>query len=629
MHSICKSLLLVALLAWATFAAAQIPEQSKWFFGYNAALDFSTGSPLPLAGSAMQTDEGSANACDPSGNLLFYTNGVQVWDRNHSPMPNSSGLHGGISATQSALIVPAPGKDSLHLIFTVAAQLQGAHTGLSYSIVDMSHNAGLGDITLKNVLLCDSTTEKLTATRSTNGTDVWVLTHRWKSDAFYAYRVTCDSAGLPLVLGPVISHSGSTMGFDGALNPTATALGCMKISPDGRRLALVWSRYRNDTSADSDASVEWFDFDPATGTVSNPQRHDIPDLRAYGCAFSPSSRYLYITTYGLPNGIAYADIRQYDLDTADVPATEAIVHSGNPEFGTLQLGPDDKLYVARLSFNPFISVITQPDLPAANCGYLDMGASITPGSSTWGLPNFWDHPNHAPADIWAFTDTTICETDRLNISAIVPGAIDWLWSNGASGQTTTLEDTGLVAVAVILRCDTLRDTFRLRHRYCDPEILIAREMEICGGDGIVLDATSQGATAYAWIHGQQSPSIVTADTGWFWVRVTFPHEVLLDSIHISHRDCDCIILQNAFTPNADGINDEFRPRVDCELETYRLTVFDRWGRQLFNSTNPLQGWTGETSGGTAAPESVYYYILETKQLAQTVERKVGWVFLGR
>lgn len=64
---------------------------------------------------------------------------------------------------------------------------------------------------------------------------------------------------------------------------------------------------------------------------------------------------------------------------------------------------------------------------------------------------------------------------------------------------------------------------------------------------------------------------------------------------------------NAFTPNGDGINDEFLPLGNAiQLETYDLQIFDRWGQQLFQSTDPAKGWDGKVGGGVA-PDGVYVY----------------------
>ena len=62
---------------------------------------------------------------------------------------------------------------------------------------------------------------------------------------------------------------------------------------------------------------------------------------------------------------------------------------------------------------------------------------------------------------------------------------------------------------------------------------------------------------------------------------------------------------NAFTPNDDGINDVFFPVNNVvDLETYELSIFDRWGGQIYQSTDPAEGWDG-TSGSGPMPAGVY------------------------
>src|SRR4030095_11967101 len=89
-------------------------ETNKWLFGLNAGLDFNSGNPVSLSGGQCYTSEGSASISDTSGNLLFYTDGITVWNTNNVMMTNGDGLFGGVSSTQSALIVHMPGEDSLY-----------------------------------------------------------------------------------------------------------------------------------------------------------------------------------------------------------------------------------------------------------------------------------------------------------------------------------------------------------------------------------------------------------------------------------------------------------------------------------------------------------------------------------
>ncbi|HOB27707.1 MAG TPA: hypothetical protein PKJ07_06165, partial [Bacteroidales bacterium] len=84
-------------------------EGNNWYFGENAGLSFNTAPPTPLTNGQLDTYEGCATVSDKNGNLLFYTDGMTVYDKMHNIMPNGSNLFGHSSSTQSAIIVPKPG----------------------------------------------------------------------------------------------------------------------------------------------------------------------------------------------------------------------------------------------------------------------------------------------------------------------------------------------------------------------------------------------------------------------------------------------------------------------------------------------------------------------------------------
>lgn len=63
---------------------------------------------------------------------------------------------------------------------------------------------------------------------------------------------------------------------------------------------------------------------------------------------------------------------------------------------------------------------------------------------------------------------------------------------------------------------------------------------------------------------------------------------------------------NAFTPNGDGHNETFKPLITCPADEYQLEIFDRWGRKIFETTDPELGWDGNIKG-QAAPVDTYVY----------------------
>src|SRR5262245_41029728 len=99
-------LLLILIL---TFTATRAQKQNNtWYFGGQAGISFNTSPPTALTNGALSTLEGCAAISDAKGDLLFYSDGVTVWNKDHQPMVNGTGLEGHASATQAAVIVPLP-----------------------------------------------------------------------------------------------------------------------------------------------------------------------------------------------------------------------------------------------------------------------------------------------------------------------------------------------------------------------------------------------------------------------------------------------------------------------------------------------------------------------------------------
>ena len=143
-----KRILFLAILVCNYITTAQ-NEAANWYFGNNAGINFNTNTNTvtALADGLLSTEEGCTSISDSSGNLLFYTNGENVYDRQHNIMSNGTGLFGNQSSTQSAIIIPKPEDPNLYYIFTQDTNFQfNPDNGFNYSTVDMTLNGGFGAV---------------------------------------------------------------------------------------------------------------------------------------------------------------------------------------------------------------------------------------------------------------------------------------------------------------------------------------------------------------------------------------------------------------------------------------------------------------------------------------------------
>ncbi|MBK7029534.1 MAG: hypothetical protein IPH45_10105 [Bacteroidales bacterium] len=182
-------------------------KANNWYFGSKAGISFNSGQPMAIATSQMDVIAGCATISDSTGNLLFYTNGVDVWNKNNLKMPNGFGLKGDpVRSTQSSVIVPKPGSHSMYYIFTVDASYHDPGqppAGLNYSVVDMLSDNGNGDVIQKNRLLNPNAFEKLTAVVHSNNHDIWLISRVFGDSKYVSYLVT--SSGITTT--PIESQS--------------------------------------------------------------------------------------------------------------------------------------------------------------------------------------------------------------------------------------------------------------------------------------------------------------------------------------------------------------------------------------------------------------------------------------
>jgi hypothetical protein len=395
-------------------------EATNWYFGDQAGFSFQAGAPRPLFDGQMSTSYASTVLSDPiTGQLLLYSNGEQVWGRDHRVMPNGSTLVGSSYVTQGTLLVPLPDDPSRYYLFTLKAwgatgtspQPVAASAGrLAYSVVDLRLNQGLGDVVAqtKNRVVATGLNEKLTAVRHANGRDYWVICHEWQSNVFLVAAVRAAGIGpfTRYAVGPAQPVDTLNIAFQDQ------ARGVLQASPDGRKLA-----YGVLTGGSSVLpTFGLYDFDPATGAVTNFV--NLGPLRdAYAPCFSPDNSKLYVPNFGrTPDGQRYNIISQYDLQAGDEAAIAASGQSiiiGNPATNInpagggdvlyqLQNGPDGRLYGASgyRSAGPdeqpgddrnVFFVVNRPNARGFACDVQYQRFDFGGRYGNPGLPNFMQH----------------------------------------------------------------------------------------------------------------------------------------------------------------------------------------------------------------------------------------------
>jgi PKD repeat protein len=475
--------------------------------------------PVALTNGALVTTEGCASMSDELGNLLFYSDGVTVWNANHLPMTNGTLLNGHASSTQSGIIVQRPNSATNYYIFTADADV--GPDGIQYSEINMSLSAGLGAVTAnKNIPLQTPSCEKLTAVRHCNNRDIWIVSHDWNSNQFRTWLIT--PAGVNLT--PVLSSAGAVV-----TGINQSSYGQLKSNPDGNKLLASYYGF----STGGTNRMELYDFNNQTGVVSNAVTL-ATDIGLYGAEFSPNGR----VVYGSTNG---GTLIQYNIcaaNAAAITASRYVVGSLGPFIGSLQLGPDNKIYVARNTTS--LSVINNPNTLGVGCGFVNAAIPLAGRISRMGLPNmasFYVRPQIQP-----FNFTANC----LNVGFVSPSvtvsssscagaanaiqSVLWNFGDPASGAlntSTTLNPShnftavGSYTVTLILNLGCYNDTITRTINLSGFNVNTSATNASCGvsnGTATVTPAVA-GTYTYLWSNGQTTQTATGLAAGSYTVTV--------------------------------------------------------------------------------------------------------------
>lgn len=518
-----KACMLFLIMKMCVIQAAYAQQEiNNWFFGYNSGLNFSSGVPVATPGS-LRSWEGCSSISDRNGNLLFYTDGIAVWNKMHQVMPNGANLSGDTLCTQSALITGYPGNDSLFYIFTVAKETEPK--GLQYTLVNMKLNGGLGDVvaTQKNIPLLTPVCEKVTAVKHGNANDIWVITHKFGTNEFYVYAINC--AGL--------NTTPRIMAVGNIADKIANSIGYLKASPDGTTLAM----------AGFTSVVEVFDFDILTGAITNPRiivANPNNITGPYGIEFSGNSKLLYVSESYNNNASGAFFIFQYKIDTPDIVDSRTAVDSGYANAaGALQLGPDGKIYIA-YDQQPFLGAITNPDIEGPGCGHIRQYVGLSPGTiSGVGLPTSVAGYKRTLLG----KDTTLCEGGWVVARVRLPGTT-FLWQDGSTRDSLVITAPGTYWVEINHNNCIYRDTLQVIWRP-KPVINLGKDTALCANNYPLLlqQQIIPGAT-YLWQDSSANNNYLVTGQGTYWLEAALNGCSARDSILVTTRPVTTFNLGN-------------------------------------------------------------------------------------
>jgi len=572
----------------STYAGVTVKEYGTidqrsniWYFGNKAGIDFNKRPPKALNNSAMDAPAGCAIVCDRNGQTIFYTDGDQVWDKTNTSI--ASGIGGDPNSSQSALIIPVPGDETLYYIFTTQAINGISGDELRYSLFDLKLNGGKGGIVQKDVLLFAKSTERIT------GNNQWLIAHEYGNNTFRSYKITAQGLG-----DPVYSAIGSVHSFQFAANGE----GYMKLGPKNN-LAVALS-----TPGVSNL-VELFHLNDSTGTLSYYRKIDLkhPAGQVYGIEFSPGGNKVFASVTDTPS----SDVFEYSIDSVGHPHLKKDnVEAG--AIGALQIAPDNQIYMAIKGSTKLGTILANEDTTKISAINMS-GFTLAGGTnSNLGLPNFRQQQSTGFGGP-GFTFTGICFGDSTKFVGTPTDAIDkFQWFFGDGGSSTQATQAHLYAAA-----GTYTVSMRLTNR-CGLDTTITKQVKINPSPAKPSLALATPICTAAVILNANTPNTPGLTYLWSTGAVTQTISVAVPSI-ISVKNTDT----NGCSSTASSVVVDSRPKVALGPD---LTVCQNNATANLDAQNPgdTYVWTiTNVTTGTSVPGGTFQF--------QAVDTTVPGIFL--
>jgi hypothetical protein len=361
--------LLLALMCVSANISIFSQGNNHWHLGSNGLGIHFDGGSIPSITMDGHTPYGWSG-CGilnnrTHGNLVFYSDGQKVIDRNHQIMPNGSGLFSGNSTHGTGKICSKPGAAGQYYVFSIQTATETSSIGsLYYSVVDTllagngTNEAPLGDIPsgMKNIWIRDNVSESFEIIRGETD-QIWLISPRFYESVIDVFFVNSE--------GITLSNS---FGYVGAMQDVQA----IKYSPASGKFALG--------SFGEDDPLLLFDFDITNGVISffsevegsfgtsSNQYSGIIDFE-----WSPDGSKLYISKYRGNMPASGGKLFQYDLSNPNQEAVLLHQISTNISYVSkgLRLGPDGIIYWLYVDGNTGttqnIAGIMNPNEAGLNC----------------------------------------------------------------------------------------------------------------------------------------------------------------------------------------------------------------------------------------------------------------------
>ncbi|RYE13938.1 MAG: T9SS type B sorting domain-containing protein, partial [Sphingobacteriales bacterium] len=223
-------------------------------------------------------------------------------------------------------------------------------------------------------------------------------------------------------------------------------------------------------------------------------------------------------------------------------------------------------------------------------------------------------------------DVSYCGTVNYKIIPIITSD-NYLWSTGATSNSITVQSPGSYWLQVTKDGCDYRDTINVLLNAA-VQVSLAGDTTVCVNKPIQLLAAVTGAATYLWSNGSTASNIEISMPATYWVQVKNAAGCMAsDTLKATWGDCD-IYIPSAFTPNGDGINENFGLVTGISSTIFTFYIYNRYGELVFTTTDAFKKWDGKVKG-KPSPNGIYVWMMTYKNKAGFIQTDKGTVNLIR
>ena len=236
-----------------------------------------------------------------------------------------------------------------------------------------------------------------------------------------------------------------------------------------------------------------------------------------------------------------------------------------------------------------------------------------------------------------FNDTALCRGSFLVLDADF-GTGTYKWEsippqredqNNTNQSTYYIYNPGFYTVTALVGHCIFRDSLNVYFND-SLKLHLPKDTSLCRGETFVIRPVVSNTSEYTWQDGSKTPTYTATQTGLYSIVAENGCGRDTAEMNIVFDPCPCaLLLPNAFTPNGDGLNDNFRPLHACDMENYSMTIFNSYGQMLFLSRDPLQGWDGRWKGSLVNMGNYVWMVTYIKTSTGQQVKKQGNILLLR